>query len=182
MFQEFSWGQFLLFSALLSFLWYLLVALLCYRAELDAFFKGKASSSGPPFGNPLLREPGAGPVGSAGQGESMQGSAETLMGASRLPQGVGLLSPAELGFSPRDDGERYGQVGLVADVLEELKILFAELAGSGGGKQEFFGKLERIKQDYGPIAGHPSIGRINEFIRDAALFPVSDQELKELWY
>lgn len=85
MFQEFSWGQFLLFSALLSFLWYLLVALLCYRAELDAFLKGKASSSGPPFGNPLLREPGAGPVGSAGQGESMQGSEETLMGASRLP-------------------------------------------------------------------------------------------------
>lgn len=181
MFQEFSWGQFLLFSALLSFLWYLLVALLCYRPELNALLKGSPVSSS--VDQNVTGRLDDGRKGSEkGHGQSAGETGRSLMGGSRLPPGVGMLSSSELTFSPREDGERYEQIGLVADVLEELKILFAELAESGGGKPEFFAKLERVSQRYGPLAGHPSIGRINGFIRDAALFPISQAELDELWY
>lgn len=99
-----------------------------------------------------------------------------LMGTSRLPEGVELLSSAQVAFSAVDVdlGDRVEQVGLVADVVQELKGFFLALEQNAGDKWDFFLMLEKVKESYGRIGGHPSIGSINAFILRTAPFHLSD--------
>lgn len=176
MLQQFSWKDFLIFSALLSALWYVMLALTVYRKTLSG----------------LVLKPGpAGPLVARGVVEESLKSAELaedqVMGKSKLPEGLEIVSMGALNFSlsqdlsyPSDDAKA-NQLGLVADVLEELKEIFAILAKEDGTKQDFFSLAALISEKYGRIGSSPNIGRINEFIRDHAPFTVSVEELENLW-
>jgi len=184
MLQQFSWGHFLIASIVLNLVWYGFVVLVFYRVEFMAFLgrgaDGDFSSGG---GGPKAK---AKPLGQAASGADGDQRIErevdaALMGSSRLPDGVELKSSGQVSFSASDSDGRYDQVGLVADVVQDLKLVFSAVEGSDGGKAEFLRKVSQMREDYGDISGHPSIGAINGFIRERALFPISDSELDELW-
>jgi len=105
-----------------------------------------------------------------------------LMGTSRLPDGVEVRSSAQVAFSASGEDGRYDQVGLVADVVQELKLVFSELEKRAGDKLEFFRLLEKVKEEYGPLGGHPSAGALTGFIAERAPFHLTADEKDNLWY
>lgn len=185
MLQQFSWGHFLIASIVLNLVWYGFVLLVFYWAEVLAFFE-KGSGGGVSFGR------GVSGARARHLSQALNGSNEdkrierevddALMGSSRLPDGVEVKSSAQVSFSASEDDGRYDQVGLVADVVQDLKVIFSALESSGGSKAEFMRRVSELREDYGDISGHPSLGAINGFIRERALFPISDSELAEVWY
>lgn len=185
MLQQFSWGAFLIAAALLCFLWYVFVVLVFYRAELNAFLGGDDGGSVPAVNGLGLGEAKlSGKANIDGEERIGREVDEALMGASRLPEGVEVRRSSEVGFvsSGVDEDGRYDQVGLVADVLQELKLLFLELEKGAGDKPDFFRLLDRVKEEYGPLGGHPSVGALNSFIVERASFHLSADEIDNLWY
>jgi hypothetical protein len=179
MLQQFTWGQFLLFSFVLSFLWYAFVLLVCFRKELSVFF-GRGSDRGPaPL--PHHWEKGVESLEEREDFYRSDDAEESLMGKSILPEGMAVVGMGQLAFAGGSDG-RYDQVGMVADVIQELKGIFADLEKQGGSKMDFFRRLENVKENYGRIGAHPSIGAINGFISMHAPFHLSAEELNNLWY
>lgn len=164
-----------------SLCWYALVLLVCYRRELSAFL-GKPGDRGLA---PLGGSAGAGPAMKPGELSVLQQGPDTadgqLMGASRLPLGVEVGSSASVAFVGTDDGHD-DQLGLVADVVQELKLIFSELEASGGGKADFLERASGLVEEYGRIAGHPNFGSILSLIRESAPFALSDAELERLFY
>ena len=108
-----------------------------------------------------------------------------LMGKSKLPDGLEVVTMGALNFSaPYNSqiGERPGdELGLIPDVLQELKEIFAVLAKEDGTKSDFLSLSGIIGEKYGTIGSHPKIGQINEFVRDHAPFAITDDELELMW-
>ncbi len=183
MLKGLTWEQFCWFSAVLGSLWYGAVALLCYRKELMAFLGvGTVGLAGSSSGV------GIGPVGIMGKKDVDGGSGaveleeDSLMGRPALPVGVSVLGMDQVSFVAGPVVvDRVDQVGLVADVVEELKGIFAQLEREGGGRPEFFVLLSGLKETFGGIAGHPNIGAINAFVVENAPFEVSMQEMEGAW-
>lgn len=183
MLKGLTWEQFCWFSAVLGFLWYGAVGLLCYRREVMAFFGARPAGlggSGPGTG--------IGPVGTMEKKDVNGGSGAadleggSLMGKPALPVGVSVLGMDQVSFVAGPAVvDRVEQVGLVADVIEELKGIFAQLEREAGGRAEFFVLLEGLKETFGGIAGHPSIGAINAFVVENAPFELSMKELEGVW-
>ncbi|MBB2145773.1 hypothetical protein GM921_09765 [Pedobacter sp. LMG 31464] len=179
MLQQFTWGAFLLASFVLSFLWYCFVLLVFYRREVFGLFGDGLSERLPhrwEKGLESLEENAGG-----GLGEGRLVSSDSLMGRSAMPEGMAVLGMGQLSFGGNPDG-RYEQVGLVADVIQELKLIFARLEKEAGSKLDFFRMLEKVKEDYGKIGAHPNVGAINEFIAAHVPFHLSSEELENLWY
>ncbi|RYE57753.1 MAG: hypothetical protein EOP48_05100 [Sphingobacteriales bacterium] len=183
MLSSFSWGHFLLASIVLNLIWYGFVILVFYRKEVLAFLgtEGKGSAFTHTTQN-LEREQGR--LRDRQRAESVIGRGEeaSLMGASRLPDGVEVISSSQVAFSGGSGDGKYELVGLVADVVQELKMIFSELEKKNLGKPEFFGRVAALNEEYGPLSGHPNLGAINEFIRTSAPFAISAEELDNLWY
>ena len=182
MLQQFSWGQFLLASFVLSFLWYCFVILVFYRKEaLELLGHGGSGSLPHRWEKGVDNLQGTGDDGVSSANDDLV--KDSLMGASAMPEGMKVVGMGQLSFAvgagPED---RYDQVGMVADVIQELKGIFARLESQGGSKDDFFGMLEKVKEDYGRIGAHPSIGAINEFIVSHVPFHLSAEELENLWY
>jgi len=184
MLQQFSWGHFLIASIVLNLVWYVFVGLVFFRAELLAFLGGGGKPVGAAGdvrkGGALVggsEVPVAGSLAPA-KGDVDEGS---LMGGSRLPEGVEVKSSAEVSFSA-GGVDRLEQVGLVADLVQGLKEIFGQLAASDGGKPEFFRLVSELNEELGGVSGHPSLGAINGFVREHAPFALSEQELEDLWY
>ncbi|WP_316800224.1 hypothetical protein [Pedobacter frigidisoli] len=110
-----------------------------------------------------------------------------IMGKSKMPEGLEVVSMGALSFSASehsgssDEDQKSDQLGLVPDVIQELKELFGILEKEDGTKQDFFSLAAMISEKYGRIGSNPNIGRINEFIRDHAPFEVTIEELEYLW-
>lgn len=181
MLQQFSWGHFLVASIVLNLVWYGFVLLVFYRKEVLAFLgSAEGSSDFPPAPNPTSNNKSQSQSVPASNAEEVaEGS---LMGGSKLPEGVEVLSSSQVSFSGGDSGERYEQVGLVADVVQELKIIFSQLEKTAGDKRDFFRLLARVKEEYGPLSGHPSLSPINQFIVERAGFHLTRDEMDNLWY
>jgi hypothetical protein len=183
MLQQFSWGHFLIATVVLNLVWYVFVVLVFYRAEVMAFL-GRGAGDSVPTGNGggFVKAQPTGKATSDGD-ESIEREVDAaLMGSSRLPDGVEVKTSAQVSFSASDGDGRYDQVGLVADVVQELKIVFSELEKKAGDKRDFFRLLERVKDDYGPIGGHPSVGALSAFIVERAPFHLTSDEIDNLWY
>lgn len=176
MLQQFSWTTFLIFFAILSALWYLMLALTAYRKETFGLISRSDPSS--------QRSPAVNPQGEQLDSESI---ANEIMGKSRMPDGLEVVSMSALSFSVTGDSAyspddaKSDQLGLVPDVLEELKEIFAVLAKEDGTKQDFFSLAGMISEKYGRIGSSPNIRQINTFIRDHAPFAVTIEELEYLW-
>lgn len=176
MLQQFSWTTFLIFFAILSALWYLMLALTVYRKETF----GRVSGSDPSSPTSLAPNPKA-------EEEGNDRIADQIMGKSKMPDGLEVVSMGALNFSVAEDSTynpddaKSDQLGLVPDVIAELKEIFAVLAKEDGTKQDFFSLAGMISEKYGRIGSSPNIGQINAFIRDHAPFAVTLQELEHLW-
>ncbi len=168
-------------SIVLNLVWYGFVVLVFYRKEVLAFLGSAEGSSA--FGQaPNLNGTTKSQTQNIPASSANEVAEVSLMGGSKLPEGVEVLSSSQVSFSGGDSGERYEQVGLVADVVQELKIIFSELEKTAGDKRDFFRLLAKVKEEYGPIAGHPSLGALNAFIIERAGFHLTRDEMDNLWY
>lgn len=182
MLQQFSWGHFLIAMIVLNLVWYVFVFLVFYRAEVMAFLGGgkggdiSAGNGGHAKYGPLDKR-------IKNSDERIEREVDAaLIGPSRLPDGVEVKSSSEVSFSASDEDVRYVQVGLVADVVQELKGVFSELEKRSGDKMDFFRLLGRVKEEYGPLGGHPSVAALTGFIVERASFHLTADEIDHLWY
>jgi hypothetical protein len=181
MLQQFSWGHFLIAMVVLNLVWYVFVVLVFYRAEVLAFLGGgDGIRVGGNMGKAEFQTKGK---ATNQNDERIEREVDVaLMGTSRLPDGVEVKSSAQVSFSASDGDGRYDQIGLVADVVQELKVVFSELEQKAGDKRDFFRLLDRVKEDYGPLGGHPSVGALTAFIVERAPFHLTADEVENLWY
>lgn len=171
MLQQFSWQQFLVAIAVLTLIWYAAVILLFYKKELKAFLNGKPPEY--PTNKPLPHrwEDKVDELPAVAEGE--------LMGKSKMPEGVSVIDMEELQFSEPDD--KTEKLGLVSDVIEEIKLIFKILGQEDGNKQDFLKLIQEVKIRYPKIASSSSLSQINEFIQTNASFHLSSEELEDLW-
>ena len=156
-------------------MWYLVALPLLYRKQFKDWLDRKSRK---PTIEPLRRE----------WDEEMEDEPEAgdeLIGKSKLPEGVSKLGMNMFGFAP-DISEEVDslelQQGLVPDVIEELKSIFHILEKEQGTKEHFISLFALVKAKYSAIRDTPSERALNEFIRENALFPISDEELTNLWH
>ena len=171
MLQQFSWQQFLVAIAVLTLIWYLAVILIYYRKELKAFLKGNPSEQSNQ--EPL-------PHNWDEYVDDLPDETEDdVMGRSKLPEGVSVMDMEELQFSEPDS--KVEKLGLVSDVIEEIKLIFKILGQEDGTKQDFLKLIEEVKIRYPKIASSSSLPQINDFILSNASFHLSPEELENLW-
>ena len=175
MLQQFSWASFLICFAILSAIWYIGLVITLYRKETMSLLLGAKLDDCP-----------SGSVGEDNSLPTVTSTEQELMGKSRLPEGLETVSTSALSFHGSHAG--YGtykskseQIGLVPDVLKELKEIFAVLSREDGTKKDFLSLVGIIREKYGQIGSNPNIGQINEFIREHAPFAISNEELENLW-
>lgn len=170
MLQQFTWSHFLIAAAIFTVLWYLILLLTVFRQDVLAYVS-------PGVGG---KEKGSETVDSGTAKESPI-SAPDLMGKSKLPDGLETVRMSKLnfvqGFNSADDGN----LGIVPDVLQELKEVFSTLESEDGNKKDFFALVGMISEKYGSIGTHPNITQINDFIRERAPFAITDEELENIW-
>jgi hypothetical protein len=172
-FKSFTWQQFLVAALVLSSIWYFGVLPLLYRKQLkERLDKGNKIE---PFRRDWEDEL---------EDEATPDVEESeLVGKSKIPEGMSRLDMNMFGFAPGIDEEdsRELQQGLVPDVIEELKSIFHILEKEQGNKDDFISLFGLVKAKYATIHDTPSQRALNEYIRENALFPISDEELANLW-
>lgn len=172
---------------MLSLCWWAAVLLLFFRRELGVWFGGSSGAGS------TLAGAGSGNLGSSrlphrwengvesfDGGEPLAPVSDDLMGKTKMPEGMSMVASGDFGFAV-GDGSREEQVGLVPDVLEELKSVFQVLAEQDGTKTDFLLLMKPVREQFPGIGSSPALLRINAFIRDHAPFHLSAQELEDLW-
>lgn len=180
MLHQFTWQHFLIAALTLSLTWYVALFLLFYRGRLKERLSGKK-----------LKEVAGPRVVPFMRAEALTDSGELpetgLMGKPKMPEGMSRVGMHQVLFAARNGPEvpeamdRGRQLGLVPDVLEELKDIFGVLEAEQGTKQDFLQLFALVKARFPGIAGTPEEKALNGFIRQHVLFPVSDAELDALW-
>lgn len=173
LFKSFTWQHFLVAAILLSCLWYFTILPLLYRKQIRVWLDQKDKKKGV---EPLRKT-----WDEETEPEPELVAENELLGKSKLPAGVERVSMDAFGFADVDDGGRELQQGLVPDAIEELKTIFHILETEGGGKADFISLFGLVKSKYADLRGTPSGHALNDFIRENALFPISDEELTHLW-
>jgi len=175
LFKSFTWQQFLIAAMILSSVWYFVILPLLYRQQLKDWFGKKGNK-------PDLR-----PVSHEWDEElddAPEDEENELMGKSKMPEGVSRMSMDMFGFAPdvEDKESRERQQSLVPDAIEELKSIFHILEREQGTKNDFISLFGLVKAKYAAIRDTPSERALNDYIRENALFPISDEELTHLWH
>ncbi|GAA4090926.1 hypothetical protein [Mucilaginibacter panaciglaebae] len=195
MLKYFTWQQFLVAALVLSIIWYTVIILLFYHHKIQDYLNGKNKDSTP--SEPLRH------AWDEDFEDNPLGGEDDLMGKSALPEGMTRLSMAQFGFAPRisdaateqEAGEswdtateqkgadevRERQQSIIPDVLEELKSIFHILETQQGTKQDFISLFGLVSTKYHSIKGTANQQALNDYIRENVLFPISDEELDNLW-
>lgn len=174
MIQQFSWQQFMVAAGAVTLLWYIGVILVFYRTELNAFLGGKPlNGKSEPLPHRWEKD-----VETLDQENNEE--TEELIGKPKLPEGMSVVSMEQISFAQSDDAKQQ-QIGLVPDVLQELKSVFSTLSKQDGNKKDFLVMMEMVRQNFPAIASNPNIGKINAFISEHAPFHLSQEELENLW-
>lgn len=173
MLEQFTWQEFWLAMLLLTLLWYSGVILTCYRKELNLFLKGPDH---PGAGEPLTHrwsEPVA-------ENKETHLENDGVLGLSRPDEGTSTVSMGQISFG-QDEDAKSDQLGLIPDVLQEMKEIFSILEKEDGDKRDFFNMIEMVRAKYGQIGSNPRIVQVNQFIAEHAPFHLSKEELENLW-
>jgi hypothetical protein len=192
MLKQFTWQDFLLTAMVLSLIWYVVVGLFFYREEVSGLFGGgDGLGSLSDVERPVPGRWGGSEEGLGHGGDNLGAGAATappdlgagLMGRPKLPEGMSAVGASQVSFVGAGDAaaDKVMQVGLVADVVQEIKEVFALLAKEDGSKSDFFLLAEGIRDSYPGIGSFPSLSKINAFIREHAPFYISEEELENLW-
>jgi hypothetical protein len=184
MLHYFTWQQFSIAALILSFSWYASVILLFYRKELHNFLSGKPASTG-------AAEPLAHVWDEDFEDEPLAEQEENLLGKPVLPEGMSRLAMSQFGFAPAvtaitteeaaGDDDRDTRLGIVPDVLEELKSIFHILESEDGNKADFISLFGLVSAKYPKIRNTPNQQAINDYIRENLPFDISDEELDNIW-
>jgi hypothetical protein len=175
MLQQFTWQQFLVASLILTLIWYAVIVLLYFRYEAKNIIKGTQ--------NKIPQEP----LPHSWDNEvdqltnPQQNATHDLMGKSKFPEGISVISSEEFSFGPDNSETQSQKLGLVPDVLEEIKRIFKVLSQEDGSKTDFLNLMNSVKESYPEIAMHPNISSINQFIVHHAPFHLSKDDLEALW-
>ena len=197
MLHQFTWQQFLVAALILSLLWYGTLVLFFYRKEIREILRVKHRSAGPPE-----------PLAHAWEEDYEDGllmKEDNLIGKPALPEGMNQLSMTQFGFAA-DAGEpsvkaetggnreqkkdfenetiednREKRLGLIPDVLEELKGIFDVLEKGEGNKQDLMSLFDLVRSKYPGVRDSAQEEALNDFIREHVFFPISDEELHSLW-
>lgn len=197
--HHFTWQQFLVAATILTAVWYVVVILIFYRKKLQHLLNGNRKLNASverlrhAWEDDFEDEP----------------DADDLIGDSVLPEGMSKVSMSMFGFAPRvdepeseaeiatpetgqdvtevseaepgEDVSRERQQRLVPDAIEELKTIFHILERDNGGKEHFIFLFARLKSKYAELRGTPSARALNGYIRENVLFPITEEELTDLW-
>lgn len=172
MLQAFTWQQFLIAALILSLVWYAGIFLLYYRKKAKDLLT--AENRDP---ERLKRE----------WEEELEDDPEEdegLMGIVKDPVGVSSADMDTFRFAPKaDDPQEYRdtQLGILPDILEELKSIFRILENEQGTKEDFISLFALVSSKYPKIKDTANQQAFNEYIRENLLFPISDEELDQLW-
>ncbi|MDB5086114.1 MAG: hypothetical protein JWR09_108 [Mucilaginibacter sp.] len=178
MLKHFTWQQFLIAALVLSIIWYAVIILVFYRQRIQNYLNGKYKNNKPPE-----------PLGHAWDEEfedEFSNDENILLVMPGLPDGMSKLSMSQFSFGPRGadedlDVSRERQQSIVPDVLEELKSIFHTLEMQQGTKQDFISLFALVSGKYPTIKGTANERALNEYILKNAPFPISDNELSNLW-
>ncbi|HEY8929596.1 MAG TPA: hypothetical protein VIM55_10425 [Mucilaginibacter sp.] len=96
----------------------------------------------------------------------------SLMGAAKPVNGLSGLSTEDFVFH---------RMGVIPDILEELKSIFFILDRDSGGKAEFISLFSLVGAKYPQIKGSPDQDALNDYIRENLPFEITEKELEELW-
>ena len=173
MLQQFTWQQFLVASMVLSLIWYAAVILIFYQTELIKFLNRKPSI--PPTEKLPHRWDKKVDVL-----EDEKNEVDDLMGKAKLPEGMSSVGMGSFGFVPSDD-DKEEQLGLIPDLLQEIKEIFGIIEKEDGTKNNFFNLMEIVRVKFPQVGSHPKIPYINKFISEHAPFHLSQDELENLW-
>lgn len=170
MLQQFTWQQFLIAALILTLIWYLLIFVLFYRHKITVLFSKQQQPER------LQRE----------WEEELQDEPEeeTLMGRPRQAEGLSSVSMDAFRFAPKNVNNEQNQerrMGIVPDVLEDLKSIFQILEKEEGTKQDFISLFTLVSSKYPQIKGTSSQQALNDHIRENLPFEISQQELDRLW-
>lgn len=177
MLHGFSTSRFLVVLLVLALAWYAGVMLFFYLRKKGRRFVALGSGTGL-----VVTGPVGGQSGIAGTAALPAGVEDDLMGKARLPEGMSSVGMEEVGFVDLDERAVEDQQGLIPDLLEEIKSVFALLAKEDGTKKDFLRLMKTVKENYPAMASHPRIRQINAFITGHAGFHISTEELQSLWY
>lgn len=172
LFKSFTWQQFLVAALVLSSIWYLGVLPLLYRRQFSLWLDRKR------------KRPAVEPLRNAWDEELEEavGVEDGVIGRTKLPEGMSRVDSLGFGFvGDVDEDARELQQGVVPDVIQELKSIFRIIEREQGTKEHFFSLFALVKAKYGAVRDTPSQAALNEYIREHALFPISDDELMNLW-
>lgn len=177
MLQEFTWQYFLIAVLVLTLIWYVGILLIFYRKELFGLFGHRKKDIANTFRDteplPHRWEKGV---------EKLDDEEEKeLMGKAKLPEGMMLIGSTDFGFGGSKATAKEQQLGLVPDLLQDIRQLFKVLVEKDGKKKDFFVLFEEMKGGYPKMAGHPNVDQINEFITDHAPFHFTAEEMENLW-
>ena len=168
--KSFSWQHFILATLVLGIIWYVGIWLY-YRRKRKSPLEVKNSST------PL-------PHRWQHQVDELSPT-DSLIGQPTLEPGVQVVEAADFSFADKsdtaNDADKPNQLGLVPDVLQEIKAICAILEKEDGNKEDFFAMFEMVKVKYPQIISHQSTSELNQFIREHVPFHLSAEELVALW-
>lgn len=170
MLAQFTWQQFLVATLVLTLIWYSSIILLFYRKELNSILGGKAIPKKPSEPLPHRWDETV---------DILEEEKENLLGKPKLPDGVSTENVGNIHFS--NDVIKSQQVGLIPDILEDIKEIFKEISSTDGNKKDFFKMMQSVTANYPPMGSHPHLHHINLFISENAPFHLSAEELENLW-
>lgn len=181
MLQQFTWQQFLIAALILTLIWYAAVLLIFYKKRLTDLALRKRRNQKP--------------VVQSSYNPREQTDADSsddipdVMGKTSLPEGVeeaetGMFSFAEqrAGSTRDPDSDRDHRLGLIPDVVEELKTLFRILENEGATKDDFVSLFKLISSKYPQISGSAEQPYLDAYIRQNLPFEITQAELDKLWH
>lgn len=201
MLHQFTWQQFLLAALIFTACWYAVIFLLYYRDKITGLFNGGKAKQPEKIKREWEEEL---------EDDDPQDEEQSLVGRQQLPEGVSEVEMHMLGFAPKvkseilakqgetaevqangepqeseaePDADEYRdtEIGLVPDVLEELKNIFHMLETQDGTKEDFISLFSFVSSKYPKIKGTPNQQALNDHIRENLPFDISDEELDQLW-
>jgi hypothetical protein len=168
MLHQITWQQYAVVCFAFLLIWYAVVWLKYFRKPTDGFVQ-------PP--EPLEHR------------DFEDNELDDLLGKPAEEYGVSTVNSddlhfganAEEGFDPEkiDDTEEF--LGLVPDVLEEIKTVIQTVESGEGTKDDFISLFKLVSSKYPQIVESRHLEAINEWIIEHVPFELTEEELYQLW-
>ena len=175
MLHQFTWQQFAIAAVIFLLIWYLGVFIYCRR-------KGSGSLSdfiGLNHPEKLRREWEA--------DFDDPDTDDDLIGRQALPEGVSEVNMHMLGFAPKvvekraSEDEWYQQLGVVPDLLEELKRIFNIIERENGSKEDFISLFALTNAKHPQLASSTNLDSLNQYLAENLPFELTDEDFKKIW-